>query len=157
MKAYEALEKKLAEDGAVGTLNLPGGFFLTFEGRERKKEPVIESISEFGELQGELVQIGGRDESISVYLRDGDREYICSTSRSQGKLIAQHVFCQIEVSGMGVWHRDEQGSWRLDSFVIRDFLPLAAESLSSNIARLRALPKPDVDPIVVLAGLRDTE
>lgn len=44
-------------------------------------------------LEGEVFQIGGKDETIQIYLEDGERTHICTTSREKGREIAaQYLF-----------------------------------------------------------------
>lgn len=157
LRTYESLEKKLQSDNANASLRGPRGIAVEFEGRDRPKEQAIPAVSEQGYLEGELVQIGGRDDSISIHLRDGEREYIGGASRSQGRELAQHLFTPVRVFGTGFWGRDDKGVWSLKRFDVNGFQPLTAEPLTETVARLRALPRPDIDPVALLAGLTNGE
>ena len=158
LRAYESLDRKLEQDAAIAFLRGgTSGIVIPFARRNRPKQELVDAVSEIGQVEGELVQIGGRDESISVYLRDGDREYICYASRAQGKELAKHIFSKIRLSGRGIWSRDADAKWNLDRFDVERFQPLTDEPLSETVARLRLIPRPEIDPITLLASLSNGE
>jgi hypothetical protein len=154
LRAFEGLDEKLYRDGTSATLSNSRGLTLTFPGRSREVESVINRVSEVGFLEGELVQIGGRDDSISIYLKDGSEEHICRATREQGTRLAALIWKYVRVHGTGRWCRDERGSWKLEEFQVTSWNALELETLRSAVGKIRALPKPEDDATVMLTVLR---
>jgi hypothetical protein len=152
-RAMDCLNELLAEDHTSAVLHSPYfGIKIEFPGSKQAKDPVVGPIAEATELQGELIQIGGRDESISLYLRHEDEILICTASRDQGRSISEHLFRQVRISGVGRWMRSETGKWKMVNFTMATFKPLHAGGLMKAIEQLRALGrelgvKPDLVPI----------
>jgi hypothetical protein len=139
-RAVECLNDLLAEDRTSAILRSPyHGLFLEFRGIRDATEPMVGPISEYCDVQGELIQVGGRDDTISLHIRDGRKIFICTASRTQGREISGHLFSQVKVSGMGKWIRNEYGKWKLIELVLGSFVPLHQEPLSKSIQSLRAL------------------
>ncbi len=86
--AFTFLNDKLFDDNAVAELTDHQGVVLLFPGRDSVRAPEIGPITEIGVLEGEIFQIGGKDETIQIYLRDGERTHICTTTREKGRDIA---------------------------------------------------------------------
>lgn len=141
MKAYNALDTMLAKDNAVGTLTSPeGAQIIPFPGRTRPKPVRYGPFRERGSLDGVVIRIGGRDETIPVLLQDGDALLPCQTSRDVSKRLAAHYLgSPLRVHGDGKWVREEDGSWRLDEFRIDDFEVLDDSPLTEVVGKLRAV------------------
>jgi hypothetical protein len=105
--AFTFLNDRLFDDNAVADLTDHQGAVLHFPGRESVREPEIGPITEIGVLEGEVFQIGGKDETIQIYLRDGERTHICTTSREKGREIAaEYLFKgKVRIHGEGQWKR----------------------------------------------------
>jgi hypothetical protein len=142
-KTYEAfrdLNDLLAEDRTSAVLRSPyHGLVIEFPGIKQATETVVGPVMEYSDIQGELVQIGGRDETISLHVRDGRNTFICTASREQGREIASQLFRRVRISGTGKWIRNELGQWKLIELVFGSFVPLSDEPLSQSIQALRAL------------------
>jgi len=139
-RAVDELNELLAEDRTSATLRAPNfGLVIEFPGIKQATSPIVGPISEYADIQGELFQIGGRDETISLHIRDGRHIFICTASREQGRDISEHLFRTIRVSGMGKWIRNERGKWKLIELFLDRFAPLSAMPLSKSIEALRAL------------------
>ena len=96
-------------------------------------------IEQAGTLDGEVIQIGGRDETINVHLRAGEQIHICVASKAMARRLAPHMFSSaIRVRGFGTWARLESGAWMLKKFEIKDFEVLDAAPLSRVFEDLRA-------------------
>jgi hypothetical protein len=157
-KAFDDLNDKLYEDNAVGKLIRPNGNVLTFPGRDRDQDKTAGPVIEATTLDGEVIQIGGRDETISVYLRDRDKTHICTASREQGRGIAHYLFQGIvRVSGTGTYVRNGFGEWERRRFVMESFVPLQIDPLGAVINQLRSLGQPTGDPTPLLEELRQGE
>lgn len=131
---------------------------IRFPGRERDQDKTAGPVTEATTLDGEVIQIGGRDETISVYLRDQEKIHICTASREQGRVLATHLFeGRVRVSGIGTYVRNGFGEWERRKFVIDSFLPLQTGPLGAVINQLRALGGPTLDPTPLLEELRHGE
>lgn len=140
-RANREINRMLREDNATGTLRLKGGAkILDFPGR---KTPLAEEalVHEFGELDGVVIRVGGKDESVPVTLEGPDGSYPrCNTTREIARRLAPYLFGQtIRVAGRGRWRRTQEGVWELDAFNIETFLPLEEASLTDIIASMRAV------------------
>jgi hypothetical protein len=159
-RAFQDLDTALAEDSASGILVGPPGRILEFPGSKRPRpEPPLGPIKEEATIEGELVQMGGRDDSISVYLRKKDKhEQNCTATRAQGKDLARCMFSKVRVYGMGSWLRHSSGQWELQDIIIERFVPLKEESFSATIKRLHAVKSAAEeceDPTQFLESLRN--
>jgi len=140
MKAYRELNNKLGEDNAVATLFSKQGELLHFPGRELVVSPEVGPIKETGSLEGEVIGVAGRDETIQIYLREGEKIHTCTSSKDKARELARHLFeGKVRVYGEGKWKRTKTGEWELDSFFVDSFAPLRMEPLSEVVERLRAI------------------
>ena len=139
-KAMGELNELLTEDGTSAVLRAPYfSLAIEFPGIKQATETVVGPISEYADVQGELFQIGCRDETISLYIRSGKNVFICAATREQGRRIAEHLFRSVRVYGLGKWVRNESGHWKLLELVLDDFAPLSEVPLSKAIRDLRSL------------------
>jgi len=137
MKAYEAIDDRLSEDSATAVLRAPYETVVQFSG---KLKPVAEDLGpvlEPGTIDGEIIQIGGRDETISVYLRDKQEINICTTTRDKGRSLARFIF-------RATWIR-ANNHWKRIHFDIESWDELQEQSLESVIQKLRDVPTPNID------------
>lgn len=140
--AYEAIDKLLREDNAVGDLVEPDGDkVIKFPGRLKKQFPLVGPISEQGTLDGVPIQIGGQNDPCWVHLQDTDGSIaICEIKRSDAINMREYLYEKpVRVSGLGRWHRDTDGKWVMRSFRIHDFVLLKSEGPQKTIERLRQI------------------
>lgn len=159
-RANRDINRMLRDDNASGVLREKAGDnILEFPGR---KTPLAEEavVYELGELDGVVIRIGGKDETVPV-LMEGERGvyYHCNASRENARKLAAHLFGQtVRVVGRGKWRRTQEGEWELDSFEIKDFDLLDETPLVQVISSLRALEGSDWnqmdDPQTELKHLR---
>jgi hypothetical protein len=141
-KAFVVLDEMLRRDNATGRLvEVGGAAIIPFPGRERPEPTVFGPFKQDGTLEGQVIRVGGKDETIPVHLRDGA---IVHTGLIAGeeiaRRIAQHLLgATIRVHGIGTWFREGDGSWLLKSFRITDFEVLDETPLDGVVARLRAV------------------
>jgi hypothetical protein len=148
MEAFAALNEKLAEDNAVAELTGRTGRILYFPGRERVISPEVGPIVEIGVVEGEIIQIGGRDDSISVYVRDGEQIKICTTTREKGREIAaEHLFRKVRIHGTATWKRTKESLWKQVRFNIVSVVPIKTDSLSKVVSNLRSIHVPELEEI----------
>lgn len=160
IKAYSNLDKKLAEDNAKASIETANGKVMEFPGRERTQLNAYGPVTEPGTFDGILIRVGGRDETVPVYLREGDVIHKCSSSREMAKRLAPYYDGKmLRVHGTGKWNRDEFGNWVMEKFNITDFTPLDESSLTDVVSGLRSIPggiKKSDDPIQELRRMRDS-
>ena len=158
-KALQQLDDLLCEDNAVGSVRHGKQNLIEFPGRTRHVETVLGPITQLGTLDGELIHVGGRDETVNIHLKNGEKTHQCITSKEIARSIARHIFgSPIRVIGEGTWNRSESGTWSLKKFEIRNFELLDGTPLLDLFAALRAqLLPPDggrTNPVELMRQLR---
>jgi hypothetical protein len=158
MQAYDAIDNRLADDGATAVLRAPYDTVIQFPGKTKPVSEVLGPVVESETIDGEIIQIGGRDETISVYLLDRDKRdiCICTTTRDRGRKLARLIFQQVRIHGQATWIR-ANNRWKREHFSIDSWDELTEQSLEDVIQRLRAVPTPNIDnidPFAILAELR---
>ncbi len=158
-KAHQALNRRLADDGAVGSLEAPGGMVIPFPGQRRQAAPAFGSFRQAGVLDGVLIRIGGRGAAVPVHLQAGNAVHQCSASRDTAKRLAAHLYGPtLRVQGEGRWQRSGDGQWSLTRFTIMDFRKLDDAPLGETVERLRGVEgsgwKEIADPWSELRRLR---
>lgn len=141
MKAMKRLDDMLASDNAVGELLRDEVQIIPFPGKTRERPVSFGPFTQVGTIEGEVVRVGGQDDTIYVMLRDGDRIFSgCVTTREVGQRLGHHLLGPIiRAHGEGRWIRHADGEWEMKSFRIRDFDVLEETSLPEVVARLRAV------------------
>ena len=159
-KAYEALDLKLQKDKARAKLLPPkSAQIIEFPGRDRPQPMTYGPFSEEGTLQGQLVNIGGKDASKHLIIQDGPVRYSeLETTEDMARELRHHTFDHVRVNGTGRWLRLEDGTWKLQGFIVRSFEILSDEPLADVVAKLRKVPgnrwADSADPIGELLNLR---
>lgn len=141
VEAFRVLDNLLAKDNAVGALISPEGApLMAFPGRTRPKPIQYGPFRERGSLDGVVIRIGGRDETVPVLLCNGDVSYPCQASVEVSKRLARHYRGEtVRVHGSGKWVREEDRTWTLQRFDIEDFELLDDATLTETIGRLHAV------------------
>lgn len=135
------INRMLRDDNATGTLRLKGGAkIIDFPG---KKTPLAEEavVFEFGELDGVVIKVGGKDETVPVLLEGEDGVfYPCNTDRETARRLAPYIFGgAVRIAGRGKWRRTEDRIWELEKFDIKTFEPLDETLLIEVITAMRAI------------------
>jgi hypothetical protein len=162
VKAFQSLDNRLAEDNAVGRIVHRSAKLIEFPGRTRPVEHSIGPVEQTGTLDGEIIQIGGRDETINVHLKAGDDVVHCITKKAMARRLAHHMFGPpVRLSGVGMWSRSESGKWTLRSFTIHDFDTLDQTPLPKLFENLRAKLAPGPhgrpNPVTFLCEIREEQ
>lgn len=142
MQAFKNIDNLLAKDGAVAVLTGPTvGQVIEFPGRTRPKPVKYGPFREVGTLDGRIIRIGGRDETIPVWLKDGEIEYHCNVRGEEvaRRLAPYYLNGVIRVHGSGKWVREENGAWSLEQFDITDFEVLDDSPMADVVGKLRAV------------------
>lgn len=109
------------------------------------------AIYEDGTLEGIVIRIGGKDQTIHIHLKDGERTYSCfTTSLERAKALRPYLLeyeKPIRVSGKGKWNRTPSGQWELQEFKIGDFEELRNDELQQVLERMRQVPGSGWDTI----------
>jgi hypothetical protein len=163
IEAYSSLLTALQDDDREAELELENGtVILDFPLARASQEEVFGPFWQAGSLDGILVKIGGRDETVPVHLVDEGRYHICNADHEMAKQLAPHLFGNpIRVHGEGKWIRNAQGTWEMQWFDIHRFEDLDDSSLPEVVSRLRAIPNNDLmslkDPLEEMRKLRHGE
>jgi hypothetical protein len=141
MQAYRALDNLLARDNAVASLSGDGAEIIAFPGRTRPKPMRYGPFREEGSLDGVVIRLGGRDDTIPVHLEDAEGAvYPCQTTVEISKQLSRHYRgSTVRVYGSGRWVRDENGSWNLLDFSISRFEVIDDSPLTDVVAKLRSV------------------
>lgn len=138
--AFKAINKKLKEDNGDGSIqDYETAEIIAFPGINETAVPVFGPVKESGTIDGVIIRIGGKNETVTVTVetRDGI-EAPCKTSRSLAKELGRFIFgLEMRFSGTGKWIRNEEGLWILDGFTITGFEPLDDDSLIEAINDLQ--------------------
>jgi hypothetical protein len=144
-KTYQKINQLLRDDSSSATLRVKGGAkLLDFPGcRTPLAEEVV--IRENGDIDGVVIRVGGKDETVPVWLEGENKErLVCNATRAIAKELAAHLFGQaVRVSGAATWRRNAERIWMLDRFDIKDWQPLEDELLTTLVTRLRETPGSD--------------
>lgn len=145
-RLFAQIDDRLANDNAVGRVFIEGGEaaapaeLLAFPGRERPKPLSYGPFTQEGSLDGILISVGGKDETISIRLQNGDITYSnCETNRTIARELGKHLFEPIRIHGTGRWMREADGTWTLRGFRVHRFEALQKESLRQAVTALRAV------------------
>jgi len=162
IEAYQRINKKMREDNAAGfveTIGESGNLakIIEFPGRNRIETEKFDPIFQPGTLDGLLIRVGGRDDTVPVYLEEQEITHKCTANRGVAKRLAPLLFEVIRVRGTGKWSRDDFGNWVMEDFRVNDFEKLDTSSLKESVARLREIKSKFQeleDPIAELNKLR---
>ena len=162
-KAFTTLNGYLADDNATGILQESGGAeVIRFPGREEPAPLTFGAFNQAGVLDGVLIRIGGRDDTVPAHLRDGDTIHLCNAAREMARRLAVHLYGPpLRVHGNGRWERDAGGGWVMKRFKITSFDELDDAPLGQVAQRLRGVEgsgwKEIEDPTAELRHLRGLE
>jgi hypothetical protein len=138
--AFDALDEMLRKDNATGTVSSDtGDVVILFPGRNRPEPLVYGPFRQDGTIDGQLIRVGGKDQTVPVHLRDGaiiHTGLICTPEIA--RRIAPHLYGPVlRVHGAGTWYRTGAGEWELRSFRIGDFEVLDDAPLLTVVSNLR--------------------
>jgi len=117
---------------------------LQFPGRETPVQSKFGPFTETTEIIGELVRVGGKDDSAHATLVDAEgKSWPGEIKKDLAQSMAHHLYKTIRVAGDARWLRDEDGVWKLLTLRISSFAPLSEEGLLGAVSRLRSLRDSD--------------
>ncbi|CAI8802805.1 Phage portal protein [Pseudomonas sp. IT-P74] len=160
VSALDRINELLAQDGTRGELKNPSGAVIyPFPGGKKTalaKELLVDQDST---ITGQVIKIGGRDDTIPVLVKDADgREYNCTIvgAHLAKEISAYYLGDPIELNGKGKWKRTVAGSWELVQLNVKSWSPLSGD-WDESYASMEALGLswsnvPDLEDY--LSGLR---
>jgi len=139
-KAFADLDEMLRKDNATGALSdAAGAVVISFPGRNRPEPLIYGPVRQDGTIDGQLIRVGGKDETVPVHLRDGaiiHTGLFCTPEIA--RRIAPHLYGPtLRVHGAGTWFRTGAGAWELRNFRITDFEVLDDAPLLTVVGYLR--------------------
>ena len=171
-KHFDALDIRLAEDNATGSLaacvddDEAGAIVISFPGCEQPKPIDYGVIRERSTIDGVPFSIGGRDRTVHIQLLDGTKTYTGIDLSPELAIEISDAKCllrkAVRLRGEARWHRNpETGEWDLKQFKVDGFEILNDAPLTETLADLRSVTGSgwaDLDdPHPVLTDLRDGE
>ena len=142
-EAFDTIRRLVAEDGGKpAVLKEPkGAVILKFPSVDIGQDQVIHAIRQPTSLEGALVRIGGVGENAQLLIQEMNGNVIagCTASRSVAQAMAPLIYRSIRVSGIGTWHRNEDGKWAIVRLHVQSFEPLDESELDDVVAKLRAV------------------
>lgn len=163
MRAVREIDDLLQADNSSGELTGPNKTnIIQFPGITRPIPPTYGPFKEQSFLDGQIIRIGGKGDTIPVHLLQGDRTHICSTSVELSKELSQYYREGIvRVFGIGKWFRTKDGTWQLQDFWIDDYEILDTKPLNETRKELQTAGPTGwadvVDPLTDLKNLRSED
>lgn len=145
LKAVKQLDDMLANDNAVGQiLDEKGIEIITFPGRTRPKSLEFGPFREDGVLEGVVIRVGGKDDSVPVWLEDRSIIHKCTASVEMSKELSGYYRGPLlRVRGSGRWIRETSGAWRMLVFDIKAYEVLDDTPLAEVVKRLQGVKGAD--------------
>lgn len=142
-KAYKALDALLRNDNAVGSISRSkGGKILDFPGR-KMPSPECYSVVQPTSVDGVIIKIGGKDDTIPVALRDQEGKLFNCQVRGQTfakELSAYYLGHQLRVHGDAKWTRSADGVWEMEILNIASYEEIDSEPLDKVFEELKNIP-----------------
>jgi hypothetical protein len=133
MKAYCEIDKLLAQDNAIGRVEINGHNVIEFPGRRRAAQEIIGPVRRSTSIEGKVSSIAGKDETINIHLRDGDEDLRCVVSISLARRLGSYLLGgRVRLFGHGLWNRVD-GEWQMKTFTADDFVGLNESALPGTL------------------------
>ncbi len=139
-RAFRALNRRLADDNATGSLQEGGAEVVPFPGRDQPQPLTFGAFNQPGVLDGVLIRVGGQGDTVTAHLRDGEVTHICNATRDMARQLAVHLYGPtLRVQGEGRWEREADGGWLMKRFKIARFEELEGATLGDVVERLHTV------------------
>lgn len=142
LNAFRSLNKRLKEDNATASYGERGATanLLFFPGITEPEPPQPSVVVQAGSIDGVVIRLGGKDNTVPVQIQDGETVYRCTTSRDVARLLGPYIFGEeIRLNGEGKWIRTADGEWSLELFKIQSFESLSGLGLVEAVAEIRSI------------------
>ena len=138
------LNDYLGSKGWRGELkNADGAVIIAFPGSPKKKPEPVQTVHQVDSLVGQVIKIGGRDDTVPMTLKTSDGAFVDVNvkGREEAKKLAQHLFgADIKVNGNATWTRDEDGQWTCSAMEVLSFEETDSTSLVDLFEAMRRVP-----------------
>ncbi len=138
------LNDYLGSKGWRGELkNAEGGVIIAFPGTTQKKPEQVQTVYQPDSLIGQVIKIGGRDDTVPMTLKTPDGAFVDVNvkGRDEARKLAHHLFgADIKVNGNATWTRDEEGQWTCSAMEVLSFEETDSTSLVDLFEALRRVP-----------------
>ena len=106
---------------------------LEFPGRRRKVPDKYGPVTRQNSIEGEIYQIGGKDETINVHLRNRQGEVRAEVSVELAKKLAHYLLAgRVRLFGQGDWYRN--GSrWEPANFTAFGFEQIRGSTVAEDL------------------------
>ncbi len=137
LKARAEIDDLLLEDNAIGQLAVNGRSVIEFPGRMRAAQETIGPVRRDSPIEGHIYLIGGKDDTINVYLTDGQRESKCVVSVALAQQLGRYLRGpRLRLFGEGWWYRVD-GTWQLKNFTAERFAVLEEQPLGETLLAIQ--------------------
>ena len=102
----------------------------------------IPTLVKSGSVQGQVVGIRKKSETVSVLIEDVDGYvYGCTANRDIARALGRYIFGKVvRAFGTGKWKRGEDGNWKVEDFQIASFDETLNDApFSDAIAAIRGI------------------
>jgi hypothetical protein len=151
VKAFQQIDAKLRRDATAATLQSDTEKkILMFPGVTATPKETFGPFNQPGTVEGTLIKIGGRDNTIPVHIEDSaGGTFNCNATREMARKLAPYLFGNpIRLHGTGRYVRHADGTWEMTGFNIEYYEELNNDPLPVVIERLRAIPGSEWDEIL---------
>lgn len=139
-KTFHQIDDCLRQDNATGKIQY-GENVIEFPGRNRRiEEPV--TITQIMEIDGVIIKIGGKDETIPVTIKDQEGKiYNCQINgNDRAKELSRHYLGKtLRLVGEAKLVRHPVDGWSLHSLIIEDYEPIDDDPLSDVFGKISAI------------------
>jgi hypothetical protein len=141
--AFDTIRRMVAKDGGkAAVLRAPKGqVILKFPSVEIGQDQVIQYLRQHTSIEGKLMRVGGIGENAQLLVQELNGHVIAgvSASRPLAQQMAPMIYHDLKFSGIGTWHRNEEGKWQISRLHVQTFDPLDESSLEDVVEQLRAV------------------
>jgi hypothetical protein len=141
-RGYEKIQYLLSVDKTSAEFRpAKGAVILKFPGAP-KNIIRLATMKEMGEINGRIIKVGGRDDTIPVAIRTPEGVIInCNSSVEMARNLKKYLLEPIDIilSGEGKWQRSEGGSWEIIDFKITGVSEIDFIGFSSELEKVRDL------------------
>jgi hypothetical protein len=137
--AFRKLDDLLFRDNATAALYLGGAKILQFPGKKRATTETVGPVVQQDFIDGQLIRIGGKDETVPVHVRDEDGIiHPCTANIDTAARLGPLYLKYVRVHGAAHWNRDEAGHWERTFFRVDTVEELDNRTLMEAVQELRA-------------------
>lgn len=144
VQAQKTIEELLVNDNAVATFTevSSGKVVVPFVGRNRPKPMVFPPFREDTSIEGQIVNIGGRDTSAHAVLQDGDVYHSnIQMKRDLARQLAPLLYgSPVRLYGNGRFERQPDGVWKMLDFRVERFELLDNRTVAEALEAVRNVP-----------------